>query len=164
MVISGLGQPQEVRVYRDVPAPQTMPPSISSRRSRPCASRRSVADLCGDAQIVGDEQHRKPEPLEVFAAGRRTCACTETSSAETGFVRDQNLGIERERACDPDALALAAGEFVRIAVDCGLASRPTSSSSSRARCQRLAQGSMPCAIGAFCDDACRPLRRGLSDA
>ena len=33
-----------------------------------------------------------------------------------GFVRDQHLGPERQRAGKPDALALAAGEFVRKTV------------------------------------------------
>ena len=41
------------------------------------------------------------------------CACTETSSAETGSSAMISLGSQRERPGDADALALAAGELVR---------------------------------------------------
>ncbi len=44
-----------------------------------------------------------------------TCACTETSSADTGSSSTRKLRIRRQRARDADALALSAGEFVRIA-------------------------------------------------
>ena len=40
----------------------------------------------------------------------------ETSSADTGFVADDELGLHRERARDADALALSAGQLVRIAL------------------------------------------------
>ena len=39
----------------------------------------------------------------------------ETSSAETGSSQTIELGLDRERARDHDALALAAGKFVRVA-------------------------------------------------
>jgi hypothetical protein len=40
------------------------------------------------------------------------------SSVQRGyrFVAHHELGIEEQRACDPDALALTAGELVRIAL------------------------------------------------
>ena len=41
------------------------------------------------------------------------------------FVADDEVGVERERAGDADALALAAGEFVRVARRRRLGSRPT---------------------------------------
>ena len=44
-----------------------------------------------------------------------TCAWIETSSAETGFVGDDERRVQRQRARDADALALAAAELVRIA-------------------------------------------------
>ena len=44
------------------------------------------------------------------------CAWMLTSSAEIGSSATMNSGSHRERARDADALALAAGEFVRIAV------------------------------------------------
>ena len=46
-----------------------------------------------------------------------TCACTETSSADTGSSQTIRLGLQCQRAGDADALALAAGEFVRVAVE-----------------------------------------------
>ena len=46
-----------------------------------------------------------------------TCAWIETSSAETGSSSMISCGFDRQRAGDPDPLALAAGELVREAVD-----------------------------------------------
>ncbi len=43
------------------------------------------------------------------------CACTETSRAETGSSPRIRRGLRGERAGDADALALAAGELVRVA-------------------------------------------------
>ena len=40
----------------------------------------------------------------------------ETSSADTGSSQMHQLGLQDQGARDADALALAAGEFVRIAV------------------------------------------------
>ena len=40
----------------------------------------------------------------------------ETSSADTGSSQMTSLGLQDQRAGDADALALAAGEFVRVAV------------------------------------------------
>ena len=42
------------------------------------------------------------------------CAWIETSSAETGSSPTISFGLERQRAGDADALALAAGELVRV--------------------------------------------------
>ena len=50
-----------------------------------------------------------------------TCAWMDTSSAETGSSPDDQLRIERERAGNADALALAAGELVRKALHLGAA-------------------------------------------
>ena len=44
-----------------------------------------------------------------------TCAPTETSSALTGSSSTRKLGPQRQGAGDVDALALAAGELMRIA-------------------------------------------------
>ena len=43
-----------------------------------------------------------------------TCAWIETSSAETGSSHDDQARLERKRARNADALALAAGELVRV--------------------------------------------------
>ncbi len=45
------------------------------------------------------------------------CAWIETSSAENRLVADDQARVERERPGDADALALAARELVRVAVD-----------------------------------------------
>ena len=44
------------------------------------------------------------------------CAWIETSSADTGSSQMISLGLQRQRAGDADALALAAGELGREAV------------------------------------------------
>ena len=49
-------------------------------------------------------------------------ARTETSSIETGSSATSSEGLEHEAAGDGHALALAAGELVRVAL--GEASRP----------------------------------------
>ena len=45
-----------------------------------------------------------------------TCAWIDTSSADTGSSQTISLRPQRDRARDADALALAAGELVRVAV------------------------------------------------
>ena len=45
-----------------------------------------------------------------------TCAWIDTSSAETGSSATISFGLQRQRPGDADALALAAGELVRVAV------------------------------------------------
>ncbi len=45
------------------------------------------------------------------------CAWIDTSSADTGSSPTISSGLKRQRAGDADALALAAGEFVREGVD-----------------------------------------------
>ena len=44
-----------------------------------------------------------------------TCAWIDTSSADTGSSQTISFGLDRERARDADALALPAGELMRIA-------------------------------------------------
>ena len=63
-----------------------------------------------------------------------TCACTETSSADTGSSSTSKLGPERQRTGDADPLALTAGELVRVAT--GVARREP---------DRLEQLGDPCA-------------------
>ena len=45
------------------------------------------------------------------------CACTETSSADTGSSATMNDGFEGEGAGQADALALPAAELVRVAFE-----------------------------------------------
>ena len=71
--------------------------------------------MCCTTQVVGDEQVGQPEARCRSCSRFTICAWTETSSAETGSSHDDQLGLDRQRAGDADALALAAGELVRIA-------------------------------------------------
>ena len=47
----------------------------------------------------------------------RICAWIDTSSAETGFIGDQQFRLEHQRPRYSDALALSAGELVRISLE-----------------------------------------------
>src|SRR5436190_7165071 len=74
-----------------------------------------VADLGGDAQVVRDEEHREVEPGADVLEEREHLGLHRHVERRDGFVGDEELRLERERAGDADALALAAGELVRIA-------------------------------------------------
>ena len=60
---------------------------------------------------------REPSRCCMSSSSASTCACTETSSAETASSAISTSGSHGQRARDADALALAAREFVRIAVE-----------------------------------------------
>src|SRR3954453_8098557 len=89
---------------------------------------RTTDMLCATNSIV------RPSRARRSASRLSTVACTDTSSAETGSsgirisgsggsargagpVGDQDLGLERERARDRDALALPARELPRVGVE-----------------------------------------------
>ena len=109
------------------------PCRITAIESHTCAATRRSCVMKSIVRPRGARESR----LEV----RSTCSCTETSSAETSFIRDQNLGVECQCACEPDALALTAGELVRITGPQLRVSNPTSSEQfERARCNALAAG------------------------
>ena len=76
-----------------------------------------VADLRRDAKIVGDEQQRDAEPGLDFVEQFEHLRLHRDVERRDRFVRDQHVGVERQRARDRDALALAAGELMRIARD-----------------------------------------------
>ena len=63
-----------------------------------------------------DEQVGQAEVALQLGEQVEDLAWIETSSADTGSSQTMNSGLQRERAGDADALALAAGELVRIAV------------------------------------------------
>ena len=69
-----------------------------------------------DAEIVGDEAACHAEPRAgAPSAGVRICACTVTSSAVVGSSAIKQVGLVGQRHRDHHALALAAGQLVRIA-------------------------------------------------
>ena len=71
------------------------------------------------------------------------CAWIDTSRAEIGSSQTMKLGLDGQRAGDADALALAAGELVRVAVgEVGveadqLAAAPARAPASPCPCARL---------------------------
>ncbi len=58
----------------------------------------------------------RPSRVRRSASSASTCACTETSSADTGSSATRKSGPRRQRAGDADALPLAAGELVRVSL------------------------------------------------
>jgi len=76
-----------------------------------------VADLRGDPQIMGDEQQRNAEPALDFIEQFQNLRLHGNVERRDRFVGDQHVRIECERARNRDALALAAGELMRIARD-----------------------------------------------
>ena len=67
-------------------------------------------------EIVRDEDHRETELRSKFEQFADDLALRDDVEGRRGLVHDDELGIERERERDHDALALAAREFVGVAV------------------------------------------------
>ena len=106
-----------------------------------------------------DEQDREAEPLlQVLQEGQDLRLHGDVERRDR-LVGDEHLGFERERAGDADALALAAGEFVRVAVERGRRCRPTRSSRSRAFAM-AASAWHALRDRALGDDAARPCGAG----
>src|SRR5438552_18333151 len=75
-----------------------------------------VADVADDAEVVADEEVREVElALERLEEVEDLRLHRDVERAR-GLVEHDELGVERERARDADALALAAAELVREAV------------------------------------------------
>ena len=75
-----------------------------------------VTDIAHHAQIVGDENGRKPETsLEVVDQVKYLCLNAHVEGRHR-FVEHYKIRIERQRAGDDDALSLAAGKLMRVAV------------------------------------------------
>src|SRR4029079_437212 len=73
-----------------------------------------VADLPDHGQVVGDEEQRQPEARLEVAQEREDLRPDRDVEGAHGLVRDDQLGVEGDRAGDPDTLALSAAELVRI--------------------------------------------------
>ena len=77
--------------------------------------RHPVGDVSHDSQVMRDEQIGEAElPLERAQQVDHLGAYRHVERRHR-LVADQQLGVDRQRAGDADALALAAGELVRIA-------------------------------------------------
>ena len=77
----------------------------------------AMRNLAHDGQVVADEDHRHAEiglQLHDQVDDLRLDGNVERAD---GLVADDELGLDDHGARDADALVLAAGEFVRIAVD-----------------------------------------------
>ena len=79
-----------------------------------------VADVLDDGEVVGDEQVGQAELLLEVVEQVQHLALDRHVEGGDRLVADDELRVERERPGDPDALALAAGELVRVAVDVAL--------------------------------------------
>ena len=73
------------------------------------------ADVLDDRQIVGDEEIGEAELLLQVLQQIDDLGLDRHVERRDRLVADDQLGLDRERARDADALALAAGELVRIA-------------------------------------------------
>ena len=76
----------------------------------------AVAHVAHDRQVVGDEHDRQPELALHVAQQVQHLRLDRHVERRDGLVGDQQLRLQRERARHADALALAAGELVRVAV------------------------------------------------
>ena len=75
-----------------------------------------LAHVRGDAQVVRDEQHRQVEGGAQLVQQVEHLLLHRHVERRHRLVGDDQLRLHGERAGDADALALAAGELVRIAV------------------------------------------------
>ena len=78
--------------------------------------RHAVAHVAHDRQVVGDEDERQPEVALEVAQQVEDLRLDRDVERGDRLVGDDQLRLERERAGDADALALAARELVRVAV------------------------------------------------
>ena len=75
-----------------------------------------VADVLDDRKVVGDEQVRQSELRAQVREQVEDLGLDRHIERRDRLVTDDELGLDRERPGDADALPLAAAELVRIAV------------------------------------------------
>ena len=148
--MSGYGTAAAAPWYRDASDCGTATLAAQVQRSGRRHHGNAVGHVVDDREVVGDEQIGEAQLARRSLSRFRTCACTDTSRAETGSSQIMKSG-ERQRAGNTDALALAAGETVRIAAqEAADRDRPPSSARRRGQsahpdcrrsaiCHRLAQ-------------------------
>ena len=76
----------------------------------------AVGDVAHHGEIVGDEDVGEPQPLLQLHEQVHHLRLDRHVERRDRLVADDEARVERERAGDADALALAAGELVRIAL------------------------------------------------
>ena len=118
----GVGMQRRARrAPRSRPPRRCAPRYITATRSLTCSHHR---------QIVRDEQVGQPEPLLQVEQQVQDLRLDRDVERRDRLVGHDELGVQRQRAGDADALALAAGELVRDSGRWSTARSPTSSSSS----------------------------------
>ena len=161
---SGPARPPSARACRDGAgaAKSASVGPISTMRPRYITATRS--QMCRTTRRSCEMKSRSGRARCCRSSSRlRICACTETSSAETGSSATMQLGLERQRAGDADALALAAGELVRVAArGVAAAGRPVEQLAPRARRRSRRRRGRARASGSPSDVA-RRVMRGLSE-
>ena len=75
--------------------------------------RDALAHVAHHGEVVGDEDDRQPEIALQVAQQVEDLGLDRDVQGGDGLVGDDQLGLQRDRAGDADALALAAGELVR---------------------------------------------------
>jgi hypothetical protein len=73
-------------------------------------------DVARDREVVGDEHETDVELVAQVAQHVEHLGLDRNAKRGDRLVGDDHLRLHRERAGDPDPLALTAGELVRIAV------------------------------------------------
>ena len=109
--------PTAAPACRGAAATRTAPRACRSRPPRPryITATRSQRYSTIDRSWVMN-RHEKPSSACRSRSRLRIAACTETSSADTGSSAISTLGFSAQRPREPDALALAARQLVRVAV------------------------------------------------
>ena len=123
----------------------------------------AVGDMAHHREVVRDEQHGEPERLLQLGEQVEHLRLHRDVERRHRLVADQQLRVERERARDADALALAAGEFVRIAL-AAPRRRARPARSELIAPARAARRREPCACTISGSSRMRPtVERGLSE-
>ena len=74
-----------------------------------------VADVLDNAEVVGDENQRQVESVDQIGEQIEDLRLNGYIEGRDRFVGDDDARVQGEGAGDGDALALAAGELVRVA-------------------------------------------------
>ena len=102
-----------------------------------------VGDVADDGEVVGDEEVGEPELLLQLDEQVQHLRLDRDVERRHRLVGDDELRLQDERAGDPDALALAAAELVRVAAQASRAPSPTRSSTSTTRSAPLLRAATP---------------------
>ncbi len=94
----------------------------------------AVADLADDGEVVGDEEHGEGVGAAEVAQEGEDLGLDGDVEGGGGLVGDEEAGAVDEGHGDEDALALAAGELVRVVAEAGFGvGRATSCMAARTR-------------------------------